>query len=176
MDRYIHELPLNATLVNDEYLLVHQGGVTKRVLLRDLLDTRHPRVLSGETNARSWEMRTRPGVPGFPVPTLHPASTNPNIALDMGPNGPGANYGPNGIVWIDLMDTDILDDTADIPCAAARMDITTTRVEFGCRTWGGGTLKPVHFIMGYDSASGTAKSMGHVATDGKWKIGALQVG
>lgn|SRR5574337_410601 len=103
-------------------------------------------IRTGETSARSYELGTRDALTTFPVPSIRPSTANTVIALDIMPNGTPAEYGNNGVAWVDVCYQDCL---VGSPAAvdAARVGITSTYAEFGTRAFGSATVKPIYFMI-----------------------------
>jgi hypothetical protein len=100
------------------------------------------------TQTYGWEMIQRVAlkVSNLPVASFRPVTADTAMAFDIMPNGSATMFGSEGIAWLDVCDTDIK--TGNPAVAAARVGITDVAVQIGSKVFNGGTLKPLHLLLG----------------------------
>jgi len=84
----------------------------------------------------------------FPVTTFYPDQPAKTIAFDIMPSDGAGDFSNNGLAWIDIVDRNV--QNSNPPMATARIGIGSSVIEYGERTFNGGTVKPIWFGIDYD--------------------------
>lgn len=107
--------------------------------------------------------RTNTGI-AWPVATLQPKNSSLAMTLDIAPSSGATDNGTNGVAWIDICDTPIIDDTAgNLASLRLGMRAGAGFAEITTRKFGTGATKPLYLSSGY---SGSGNPQIYLTTSG----------
>jgi hypothetical protein len=126
----------------------------------------------GTVAGNSWRVRPRSAVTTIPVAAFAPTQNNTVMALDVMPKG-SPSAGPGGFAWIDVCDTDLMDNDDGTGVLRLGLDASYAMVESRAA---GKTPVPLRLAVG-DSALGgptgyltVVDTSGDIAIVGKLRI------
>ena len=116
-----------------------------------------PKITIGYKNiSETYDISERNVSLSFPVATIRPRTNNKVLALDLMPNGNPDNFKDNGVVWFDIINTDIKKNPKT-DLTLLRMGIDSDgNATFGVKGLNGGRGGDLRFIYGEGAKPKTA--------------------
>ena len=161
------------TVVDVSDTTMSSTGTNKKLAKSELFDAFVPGTNWDEAVAgNSWVAGPRSTVTTIPVAAFYPTQANTVMALDVIPNG-SPSTGPGGYAWIDVCDTDVMDNNDGT--GVARVGIGSDYVRISSRAYGKTSL-PLRLEVGDNVMGGGTGYLDILDKDGTTALtGTLRV-